>query len=546
MEKERRTKALVAVVLLIVVAGLTVAFAALSSSLNIKGTAYLDAAKWGIKFENLSEPDKIGTATTTGTAKIEETKSAEITGINVGLSTPGDKVTYTVDLVNEGTINAKIDNIEKTVLTEEQQRYLKFRVTDKDYNEVREGDILSKGERKNLIITIEFIKDLTKEDLPTSTNTISLSYKLNFVQTDDDKTTKDEAENFNSMVESAIKTVTNNSNGTYRVYNLPSDSNSIGVSNNLNGRIVVNEEKETQIALYDGDKTYCALKKYYDDSFDVVSYTDKCIPESADNLVKNGYGEYGDNTNFTSLSYDKENGYFYAESNSSLKSNTSTYIKIDANKTYYQSIEASGENSNMEYAGLNEYDLDKQEITDFNYSFVKNTLTYLTEDLNIGDTIVHLNDVSNFLIDGNVPSYQIGLIFWNYKDSSGYIYPEETYSRNVWSNLYTHDNIDKENNTITLKQSWNHGKIKSGTKLSQMRYAGIFNYSLFSAKKLESTMTLYESKITGYKNSKYTSDGNKTFSDGTKYVKFLLLHNYSNLKNSKVYYKNIIIKEVRN
>ena len=52
------------------------------------------------------------------------------------------------------------------------------------------------------------------------------------------------------MVESAIKTVTNNSNGTYRVYNLPSDSNSIGVSNNLNGRIVVNEEKETQIALY--------------------------------------------------------------------------------------------------------------------------------------------------------------------------------------------------------------------------------------------------------------------------------------------------------
>ncbi len=185
MEKERRTKALVVVVLLIVIAGLTVAFAALSSSLNINGTAYLDAAKWGIKFENLSEPVSVGTATTTGTAKIEETKSAEITGINVGLSTPGDKVTYTVDLVNKGTINAKIDNIEKTQLTSEQQRYLTFKVTDKDGYEIKQGDILSKGERKNLIITIEFIKDLTKEDLPTSTNTISLSYKLNFVQTDE-------------------------------------------------------------------------------------------------------------------------------------------------------------------------------------------------------------------------------------------------------------------------------------------------------------------------------------------------------------------------
>ena len=189
MEKERRTKALVIVVLLIVVAGLTIAFAALSTTLNINGTAYLDAAKWGIKFKNLSEPVKVGTATTTGTAKIEETKSAEITDINVSLSTPGDKVTYTVDLVNEGTINVKIDNIEKTVLTSEQQKYLTFKVTDKSGNEVSEGDILSAGETRNLTITIEFIKDLTKEDLPTSTSTISLSYKLNFVQTDEKATT---------------------------------------------------------------------------------------------------------------------------------------------------------------------------------------------------------------------------------------------------------------------------------------------------------------------------------------------------------------------
>ena len=191
MKKEKKTKVLVMVILLIVVAGLTVAFAALSATLNINGTAYLDAAKWGIKFENLSEPVKTGDASTSGTAKVEETKSAEITGINVSLSTPGDKVTYTVDLVNKGTINAKIDKIEKTVLTQEQQRYLTFKVADQNGKEVSEGDILSKGETRNLTITIEFIKDLTKEDLPTSTSTISLSYKLNFVQTDEKATISD-------------------------------------------------------------------------------------------------------------------------------------------------------------------------------------------------------------------------------------------------------------------------------------------------------------------------------------------------------------------
>ena len=196
MEKQRREKALVIVVMLIVVAGLTVAFAALSSSLNINGTAYLDAAKWGIRFENLSSPTRVGKATTIGTAKIEESKSAEITGINVSLSIPGDKIVYTVNLVNKGTINAKIDEIEKTVLTSEQQRYLTFKVTDQNGYEIKKGDILEKGETKKITITIEFIKDLTKEDLPTSTSTISLSYKLNFVQTDEKVTSVSQENNF--------------------------------------------------------------------------------------------------------------------------------------------------------------------------------------------------------------------------------------------------------------------------------------------------------------------------------------------------------------
>ena len=196
MEKERRTKALVVVVLLIVIAGLTVAFAALSATLNINGTAYLDAAKWGIRFENLSSPTRVGKATTTGTAKIEETKAAEITDMNVSLSIPGDKIVYTVNLVNKGTINAKIDNIEKTVLTSEQQRYLTFKVTDQNGYEIKQGDILEKGETKKITITIEFIKDLTKEDLPKQTSTISLSYKLNFVQTDEKTTSASQGNNF--------------------------------------------------------------------------------------------------------------------------------------------------------------------------------------------------------------------------------------------------------------------------------------------------------------------------------------------------------------
>lgn len=195
MEKERRIKFLGIVSLIVALLGLTIAFAALSTTLTINGTAYLDAAKWGIKFENLSEPEKVGDANTTGTAIIEEDVS--INNIQVSLKTPGDSVVYNVDLVNNGTINAKIEKIEKVKLTAEQERYLNFIVKDEDEKELLEGDILSAGERKKLKIMIEYKKDITKEDLPSSAEEITFSYKLNFVQTDDKvvTTTKSEVTN---------------------------------------------------------------------------------------------------------------------------------------------------------------------------------------------------------------------------------------------------------------------------------------------------------------------------------------------------------------
>ena len=285
MEKERRTKALVVVVLLIVVAGLTVAFAALSTTLNINGTAYLDAAKWGIKFQNLSEPVSIGTATTTETAKIEESKSAEITGINVSLSTPGDKVTYTVDLVNEGTINAKIDKIEKTELTSEQQKYLTFKVTDKDGKEVSEGDVLSAGETRSLTITIEFIKDLAKEDLPTSTSTISLSYKLNFVQTDDKAETTSEISKACTTFEKK---------DTYSVGDV------IALCNNDT------KVSEDFYVISDNGSTVTALAKYSLLVGNVVKWSDDFVAESttAISSTEEGYGLQ----NSIAANYESNNG----------------------------------------------------------------------------------------------------------------------------------------------------------------------------------------------------------------------------------------------
>ena len=318
----------------------------------------------------------------------------------------------------------------------------------------------------------------------------------------------------------------------------------MGVSNSLNGRIVINEEKETQIALYDEYKTHCALKKYYDKNFDVVSYSDKCIPESADNLVKNGYGEYGDNTNFSDLSYDKENGYFYIETNNFRQLDSSDLIRIDTNKEYHQSIMAMDNGlGSIYYSGIIEFDTDKKLIESYNVMYSLDTTTYLTEDLDNDDKVVHINDVSNFVSEPNTQSYKLGLIFWNYVDSKGNTYSKGTYSKNAWLGLYTYDNINKENNTITLKEKWNHGTIKTGTFLNQTNAAATYNYGILSKNKLNTSMTLYENNITGMTYGTYLNSSK--FRYGTRYVKPFVYNNFSSVKGTVTYYKNFVIKEVR-
>lgn len=105
MEKERRIKVLSLAALIVAVLGLTVAFAALSQTLTINGSANVDAATWDIHIENL----KVGTIDGDANVISEPTISSDgksIENFKVSLTKPGDYVSYTFDFVNNGTIDA--------------------------------------------------------------------------------------------------------------------------------------------------------------------------------------------------------------------------------------------------------------------------------------------------------------------------------------------------------------------------------------------------------------------------------------------------------
>lgn len=113
MEKERKIKILSIIALIVSVLGLTVAFAALSQTLTINGSASVDAATWDIHFANLQAPEITGDASVTTPLVLESTT---ISNFNVSVTKPGDKIVYTFDIVNNGTINAVIDNFNEMQL----------------------------------------------------------------------------------------------------------------------------------------------------------------------------------------------------------------------------------------------------------------------------------------------------------------------------------------------------------------------------------------------------------------------------------------------
>lgn len=109
MEKGRRIKILSLCALIVAVLGLTIAFAALSQTLTINGSANVNAATWNIHFKNNIETSTVGTAKIITKPTLDD-KTLSIENFEVSLTKPGDIAVLMVDIINDGTIDAKIGN----------------------------------------------------------------------------------------------------------------------------------------------------------------------------------------------------------------------------------------------------------------------------------------------------------------------------------------------------------------------------------------------------------------------------------------------------
>ena len=158
---------------------LGVGFAFLSTQLNITGNTSVSGNKWSIYFNNVQvsegSVDASVVPTTTGT----NTTSLDYT---VTLDKPGDFYEFTVDAVNNGTIDAMIDSITTPSIDSRVLQYVSYSATYEDGTELAQNDVLKAKKSTTYKIRVEFKKDIEPTDLSEDDINLTLTFGVNYVQ----------------------------------------------------------------------------------------------------------------------------------------------------------------------------------------------------------------------------------------------------------------------------------------------------------------------------------------------------------------------------
>lgn len=180
LKKNKFTFFMAIVVVLLTTMSLGVAL--INTTLSIVGNTTIKENSWIIYFDNVRKSSD--SVASDKDAKIVDFKKTRIE-FTANLKNPGDFYEFTVYTVNDGTIDAMVRSIERSVLTEEQQKYLQFDVTYDNGTPIRECDELNAGTRRRIKAIVKFKDGLDIANYPKEDITLDLFFNINYVQKDD-------------------------------------------------------------------------------------------------------------------------------------------------------------------------------------------------------------------------------------------------------------------------------------------------------------------------------------------------------------------------
>ena len=123
-ENSKKTLYVILVILLLSICSLTIVYAALSTVLKITGNTEVVASNWDIYLDNV----QVKNGSVSAGKPVITNKST--LSFDVDLNKPGDYYEFTVDVVNNGSIDAMIDSVVKSPnLTDVQAKYALYEVS---------------------------------------------------------------------------------------------------------------------------------------------------------------------------------------------------------------------------------------------------------------------------------------------------------------------------------------------------------------------------------------------------------------------------------
>lgn len=179
MKKNKKMSLII--LLLIIIFGITLGYATLSSSLNINGISIINNAKWDIHFENIQFRDENATATTP--AEIND--DGNTITFEVNLLKPGDFYEFTVDVKNAGTIDGMLESITATINNQPEDNlpnYLCFYISYSDDIPMQYHHLLKAGESVNYKVHLGYKTEIDPSDLPETDQTFAIEININEVQ----------------------------------------------------------------------------------------------------------------------------------------------------------------------------------------------------------------------------------------------------------------------------------------------------------------------------------------------------------------------------
>ncbi|MBR6073021.1 MAG: InlB B-repeat-containing protein [Bacilli bacterium] len=174
---------IISVFLLLII---TLGTAALRSTLSIVGTTKIQENTWEIYFDHVHDEQFNDNVTPSKHAVIIDNEKTQIE-FTVDLK-PGEVYEYTVDMINDGSINSSIEDIQKTVLSAAQKKYLDFDIIytegDSAGLEPKVCDKLNAGTKREIKISVRYKDGLDVSEYPSEDLHLTLFFSITYIKQD--------------------------------------------------------------------------------------------------------------------------------------------------------------------------------------------------------------------------------------------------------------------------------------------------------------------------------------------------------------------------